>query len=152
MTRMLRTAFIQCWSGHPHSPSPRQPAQYKAVPARTNRRPCTSWMKQQRDKITAGCDRRDRGDKDPDSLMRSWRVSESQHCLSWHRGCRSRLGSEEEKFAAPFGTCCVRISNGDATPVGELSKGEIWRRSLDCPDVPLRGPGLNLQRQTWTRA
>lgn len=83
--------------------------------------------------------------------MGNWRVSGSQHCLSWLRGCRSRLGSEEEKSAALFETCCVRISNGDATPVGELSEGEIWRGPLDCPDVPLRGPRPHLQRQTWTR-
>lgn len=122
------------------------------MPARTNMGPCASSMEEQKDKITTVCDRRDRGGKDPDrkdSLVGNWRVSGNQHYLSWHRGCRSRLGSEEEKFAALFGTCCIRILNRDATPVGDLSKGEIWRGHLDCADVSLRGPRLHPQRLTW---
>lgn len=84
--------------------------------------------------------------------MGSWRVSGRQQGLFWHRGCRSRLGSEEEKLAALFGTCCVEISNGDATQAGELSKGEIWRRPLDSPDVLLRDPRLHLQGWVQTQA
>lgn len=149
MALMLSTVLIQGQSAHPHGPSPRQPAKGKTVPARTSTRLCASSMEEQREKITTGCDRRDRGGKDPDrkdSLVGDWRVSGSQHCLSWHRECRSRLGSEEEKFAALWGTCCVRISNGGATPVGDLSKGNICSGSLDGPEVPLRGPRCHLQR------
>lgn len=68
------------------------------------------------------------------------------------QGLQRQTWSEEEDLAALFGSCCAGISNGDATQAGALSKGETWRRPLDCPDVPLRDPKLHLQEQVWTWA
>lgn len=72
-------------------------------------------------------------------------VRESLECLFWHSACRSRLGSEEEDLAALLGSCCVEISNGDATQAGALSKGETLSRcATERPKTSSSRAGMDM--------